>query len=70
MIGLNYILFAFAVDFVTGTFSHGKTHPGALHLAGYAPFAAMSVAAPILVIAAAVSHRLHQSKRLDDFVIV
>ena len=69
-IGLNYILFAFAVDFVPGPFSHGRALPGAVHVVGYVPFAAMSVAAPILVIAAAVSRRMNKDERFDDFVTV
>jgi hypothetical protein len=53
--GLNYILFAFASDFVLPLF-----HPRAalLWLVAYVPFAAMSVAAPLLVIAAAAHRRL------------
>jgi hypothetical protein len=55
--GLNYILLAFAVDFLPGGI-HGVAHHEVGRLVGYAPFAAMSVAAPLLVLAAAARRRL------------
>ena len=57
IVGLNYILFAFAFDFVPVAI-HGTTHYGVGRLVEYAPFAAMSVAAPLLVLAAAAHRRL------------
>lgn len=57
---LNYILFAFAVDFVPALFrpGPGAAHYPVLRLVAYVPFAAMSVAAPLLVVAAAAHRRL------------
>ena len=55
--GLNYILLAFAVDFLPGGI-HGIAHHEVGRLVRYAPFAAMSVAAPVLVLAAAARRRL------------
>jgi hypothetical protein len=55
IVGLNYILFAFAFDFVPVAI-HGAAHYGVGRLVEYAPFAAMSVAAPLLLLAAAL-HR-------------
>jgi len=55
IVGLNYILFAFAVDFVPVAI-HRTPHSGVERLVAYAPFAAMCVAAPLLVLAAA-AHR-------------
>jgi hypothetical protein len=58
-VGLNYILFAFAFDFLPPAIHIDLTaRDGALHLITYAPFAAMCVAAPLLVLAAAASRRL------------
>jgi hypothetical protein len=56
--GLNYILFAFASDFVTPLIRHRAAQYGVLWLVAYVPFAAMSVAAPLLVLAAAARRRL------------
>jgi hypothetical protein len=56
--GLNYILFAFASDFVPGAIRSQAAQHGALGLIAYLPFAAMSVAAPLLVLAAAARRRL------------
>ena len=56
--GLNYILYAFAVDFVTPVIRPGTAQYGVWRMIAYAPFAAMSVAAPLLVLAAAVHRRL------------
>ena len=55
IVGLNYILLAFARDFVLSSF-HGIADHGASHFVSYAPFAAMCIAAPILVLTAA-AHR-------------
>jgi len=57
LVGLDYILFAFAVDFVPTVFHYGKRHPGVLRFLAYAPFAAMCMVAPLLVIAAAALRR-------------
>jgi hypothetical protein len=56
--GLNYILLAFASDFVPTVIRHGTAQYGVLRLVAYVPFAAMSVAAPLLVLAAAAHRRL------------
>lgn len=55
--GLNYILYAFAIDFVTPLIRAGSAK-GVWHLVAYAPFAAMSVAAPLLVLTAAAHRRV------------
>jgi hypothetical protein len=57
VIGMNYILFAFAVDFVPITL-RWTPHNGAWRLVEHAPFAAMCLAAPVLVAAAAARRRL------------
>ena len=54
IVGLNYILLAFARDFVPAF--RGIADRGVSHFIGYAPFVAMCIAAPILVLAAA-AHR-------------
>jgi hypothetical protein len=56
--GMNYILFAFASDFVPPVIRPQPAHYVALRLVAYLPFAAMSVAAPLLVLAAAAHRRL------------
>jgi hypothetical protein len=56
--GLNYILFTFGVDFVGPTI-HGIPHHGFRYIVVvYAPFAAMSVVAPLLALAALAHRRL------------
>ena len=57
IVGLNYILFAFAVDFVPVTIDRSP-HSGVERLVAYVPFAAMCVAAPLLVLAAAARRQL------------
>jgi hypothetical protein len=52
IVGLNYILLAFARDFVPPAFQGIADH-GASHFVSYAPFAAMCIAGPILVLTAA-----------------
>jgi hypothetical protein len=61
-IGLNYILFAFAFDFVPATI-HNPAHYGAGRLIEYAPFAVMCFAAPALVAYAAVRRRFEMRYR-------
>ncbi len=56
IVGLNYILFAFAFDFVPVAI-HSPVNYGGWRLFHYAPFAAMSVVAPLLVLAAAARRR-------------
>jgi hypothetical protein len=58
IVGLNYILFAFAFDFVPPVILPGTAQYGVWRLVEYVPFAAMSVAAPLLVLAAAIHRRL------------
>ena len=48
--GVNYILFAFALDFVRGSLQLGH---GVEPMAAYLPFALMCVAAPIMLLVAA-----------------
>ncbi len=55
-VGMNYILYAFSVDFVPAVLRHGHTQFVALRVFAYVPFAAMCIAAPLLVLAAA-AHR-------------
>jgi hypothetical protein len=56
--GMNYILLAFANDFVLSVVHSGTAHRGFTWLAEYVPFAAMCVAAPVLSFAAtALRHR-------------
>jgi len=55
---MNYIMFVFAFDFVPTTIRVLTGSYGLQDRLKYAPFAAMSVAAPLLVIAAAVHTRL------------
>jgi len=55
IVAMNYILFAFALDFVPATF-RGIAHYGVW--LQYAPFAAMCIAAPLLVLAATARRRL------------
>jgi hypothetical protein len=50
---MNYILFAFATDFVPQVIPSGPKSMNFVYLIAYVPFAAMSVAAPLLVLAAA-----------------
>jgi hypothetical protein len=56
--GLNYILLAFALDFVRPVIRPGTVDYSVWGLIKYVPFAAMSIAAPLLVLASAARHRL------------
>jgi hypothetical protein len=56
--GLNYIMFAFAYDFVPGTIRALTGPYGIRDRLKYAPFAVMCVGAPLLVLAAAAHRRL------------
>jgi hypothetical protein len=56
--GLNYILFAFAWDFVPSVVRTAAVHNSLLFLVGYVPFAGMCLAAPVLVLAAAAQRHL------------
>jgi hypothetical protein len=53
---MNYILFAFAIDFVPALIRPSPSSMNVLYLVAYVPFAAMSVAAPLLVLAATALH--------------
>jgi hypothetical protein len=57
IVGVNYILLAFAWDFVPAAF-HSTADYGVQRLVEYTPFAAMCIAAPLLVLAAAASRRM------------
>jgi hypothetical protein len=57
VVGLNWIMLAFARDFVP-TAMHGTENYGAWRLVQYAPFAALCVAGPLLVLAATARRKL------------
>lgn len=65
VVGLNYIMLAFARDFVP-TAMHGAGNYEGWRLVQYAPFAALCVAGPLLVIAATARRKLgtayHQTR--------
>ena len=70
IVGLNYILFAFAFDFVPVAI-HYPAHYGAARLIEYAPFAAMCLVAPVLAAAAAIRRRLelrYRPPRLEPVI--
>ena len=52
-IGMNYILIAFARDFVLPVIQPKPNQYNLAHFTAYAPFAALSIAAPLLVLAVA-----------------
>jgi hypothetical protein len=56
-VGMNYILLAFARDFVPPVIRSGIAHQDIWRSVAYVPFAAMSVAAPLLVFAATACRR-------------
>jgi len=56
-LGLNYILLAFARDFVLGVIDAWDTHRNIWQLVKYAPFALLCIAAPLLRIAALAQRR-------------
>jgi hypothetical protein len=56
ILGMNYILLAFGYDFVPSAVDSGVVHQDVWRFVAYMPFAAMSVAAPLLSFAAA-AHR-------------
>ena len=56
-IAMNYILIAFARDFILPVINPKPTQYNAAHFIAYAPFAALSIAAPLLVLAAAARRR-------------
>lgn len=51
-LGMNYILIAFARDFILPVIHPKPEQYNLAHFVSYAPFAAMSIAAPLLVLAA------------------
>ena len=57
VLGLNYILLAFARDFVLPAMHAGVAHQEVWRLVGYGPFAVMCVTAPLLRFAAAAHRR-------------
>jgi hypothetical protein len=68
IVGVNYILVAFAWDFVPPAL-HSTADYGVRRLAEYTPFAAMCIVAPLLVLAAAANRRLgmrYSSARLGQ----
>lgn len=50
-VGMNYILIAFAHDFVPPVIHPRPAQYNLAHFIAYAPFAALSIAAPLLVLA-------------------
>jgi hypothetical protein len=70
LVGMNYILCAFTFDFARVAI-HSPIHYGLWRLAEYAPFVAMCVSAPLLVLAAAIYGRLedrHSHMKLQSVV--
>jgi hypothetical protein len=59
IIGVEYIALAFFVDFFKSPFQNGFAH-----IASYAPFVVLSVAGPVLRLAAMVKRRLTELRRL------
>jgi hypothetical protein len=57
LVGMNYILFAFARDFVFPVIHSKIAHQELWRSVEYVPFAAMSVAAPVLIFAATARRR-------------
>ena len=53
-VGMNYILIAFGRDFLLPVFHPKPTQHTLAHVLAYAPFAVLSVAAPLLTLAASV----------------
>jgi hypothetical protein len=62
VVGLNYIMLAFARDFVP-TALHGTENYGVWRLVQYAPFAALCVVGPLLVLAATARRELATAYR-------
>ena len=62
VVGLNYIMLAFARDFVP-TAMHGAENYGVWRLVQYAPFAALCVVGPLLVLAATARRELGTAYR-------
>lgn len=56
-VGMNYILLAFARDFVLSALHPGSAQHPLLNMAEYLPFAALCIAAPLLCFAAAAQRR-------------
>lgn len=63
LVGMNYILLAFADDFVHAVIAHGSLFGSPAYEIAYLPFLAMLVLAPLLRLAAGVR------KRLPDLVM-
>lgn len=55
-LGMNFILIAFARDFILPVIHPKPEQYNLAHFVGYAPFAAMSIAAPLLVLAVTLRH--------------
>jgi hypothetical protein len=62
---MNYILFAFAIEFVPRVILSGR-NMNFVYLIAYVPFASMSVAAPLLVLAAAALRPMEISYRQTE----
>lgn len=62
-VALNFILYAFATDFVPGAI-HSAAHYGSLRFILYAPFAVMAMAAPLLVAAATICRRFETRRQV------
>jgi hypothetical protein len=58
-VGMNYILIAFGRDFVLPILHPKPAQHTLAHFLAYAPFAVMSVAAPLLVLAVSLRPRIH-----------
>ncbi len=58
-IGMNYILIAFARDFILPALYPKPTQYNVAHFVAYAPFAAACIAGPLLVLAVTMRQRAH-----------
>jgi hypothetical protein len=58
LLGMNYILLAFANDFVLSVVHSGVTNLGISRFVEYVPFAALTAAAPVLCLVAAARRQL------------
>ena len=71
VVGLNYIMLAFARDFVP-TAIHGAENYGVWRLVQYSPFAALCVVGPLLVLAATARRELgtaYRQTRLEPVAV-
>lgn len=65
-VGMNYILLAFARDFVLAALHAGSARHPAWNMVEYLPFAALCIAAPLLCCAAAMQRRWNMQPALTQ----